>query len=126
MARVVVNVQNYMFADMISSTLSKGGDFSVSVVEKPENLIAEFNRTAANSVLMEVADCDSWKIDKRMELVRQIKKTDPYCKTVFLVDEKKEPDTAEKVRRAKLDGLIDQFIYDSVSAAYLLGVMETL
>ena len=36
------------------------------------------------------------------------------------------PAVAQKVLRAKTDGLIDQFIYTSISASYLLGVMETL
>ncbi len=47
MPRVVVNTQNFMFADMIKRTL-EGDDFSVTVVEKPEKLLQEFNRTAAN------------------------------------------------------------------------------
>ena len=53
MPRVVVNTQNYMFADMIKRTL-ESGDFSVTIVDKPEKLLPEFNRTAANIVLMEV------------------------------------------------------------------------
>ena len=61
-----------------------------------------------------------------MKLRNQIKQIDPDCKIAFLVDEKAEPAVAQKVRRAKTDGLIDQFIYTSISAGYLLGVMETL
>ena len=125
MPRVVVNTQNFMFADMIKRTL-EGDDFSVSVAEKPEKLMREFNRTAANIVLMEVTGYAPWKIEERMILRHQIKQTDPDCKIVFLVDEKAEPAVAQKVRRAKTDGLIDQFIYTSISASYLLGVMETL
>ena len=125
MPRVVVNTQNFMFADMIKRTL-EGDDFSVSVAEKPEKLMREFNRTAANIMLMEVTGYTPWKIEERMILRHQIKQTDPDCKIVFLVDEKAEPAVAQKVRRAKTDGLIDQFIYTSISASYLLGVMETL
>ena len=53
MPRIVINTQNFMFADMIKRTL-ESDDFSVTVAEKPEKLIQEFNRTAANIVLMEV------------------------------------------------------------------------
>ena len=125
MPRVVVNTQNYMFADMIKRTL-ESGDFSVSVVDKPEKLLPEFNRTAANIVLMEVTGYTPWKMEERMKLRNQIKQIDPDCKIVYLVDEKAEPAVAQKVRRAKTDGLIDQFIYTSISASYLLGVTETL
>ena len=125
MPRVVVNTQNYMFADMIKRTL-ESGDFSVTAVDKPEKLLPEFNRTAANIVLMEVTGYTPWKIEERMKLRGQIRQNDPACKIAFLVDEKAEPAVAQKVRRAKTDGLIDQFIYTSISASYLLGVMETI
>ena len=125
MPRIVINTQNFMFADMIKRTL-ESDDFSVTVVEKPEKLIQEFNRTAANIVLMEVTGYPPWKIEERIKLRHQIKQIDANCKIAFLVDEKAEPAVAQKVLRAKTDGLIDQFIYTSISASYLLGVMETL
>ena len=125
MPRIVINTRNYMFADMIMRTL-EGNDFSVTVVEKPERLMQEFNRTAANIVLMEVTGYTPWNIEERMRLRRQINQIDSECKIVFLVDEKADPTVAKKVRQAKTDGLIDQFIYTSISASYLLGLMETL
>ena len=125
MPRIVINTQNFMFADMIKRTL-ESDDFSVTVVEKPEKLIQEFNRTAANIVLMEVTGYTPWKIEERIKLRHQIKQIDANCKIAFLVDEKAEPAVAQKVLRAKTDGLIDQFIYTSISAIYLLGVIETI
>ena len=125
MPRIVINTQNFMFADMIKRTL-ESDDFSVTVVEKPERLMQEFNRTAANIVLMEVTGYTPWKIEERIKLRHQIKQIDANCKIAFLVDEKAEPAVAQKVLRAKTDGLIDQFIYTSISASYLLGVIETI
>ena len=125
MPRIVINTQNFMFADMIKRTL-EGDDFSVTVVEKPEKLMQEFNRTAANIVLMEVTGYTPWKIEERIKLRHQIKQIDANCKIAFLVDEKAEPAVAQKVLRAKTDCLIDQFIYTSISASYLLGVIETI
>ena len=125
MPRIVINTQNFMFADMIKRTL-ESDDFSVTVVEKPEKLIQEFNRTAANIVLMEVTGYTPWKIEERIKLRHQIKQIDTNCKIAFLVDEKAEPAVAQKVLRAKTDGLIDQFIYTSISASYLLSVIETI
>ena len=43
-----------------------------------------------------------------------------------MVDENSEAEVAEQVRRAKKDGRIDQFIYGSISAAYLVALMDTL
>ena len=109
MPRIVINTQIVMFSDMIKRTL-EGDDFSVTVVEKPEKLLQEFNRTAANIVLMEVTGYTPWKIEERMKLRNQIKQIDPECKIAFLVDERAERAVAQKVRRAKTDVLIDLFI----------------
>ena len=125
MPRVVVNTQNFMFADMIKRTL-EGDDFSVTVVEKPEKLMQEFNRTAANIVLMEVTGYTPWKIEERMKLRNQIKQIDPDCKIVLVVDENTEKKLADKVRQAKKDGLVDNFIYGSVSSTYLSAVIDAL
>ena len=65
MPRIVINTQNFMFADMIKRML-ESDDFSATVVEKPEKLIQEFNRTAANIVLMEVTGYTPWKIEERI------------------------------------------------------------
>lgn len=125
MPRIVINPQNFMFADMIKRTL-ESDDFSVTVVEKPEKLLQEFNRTAANIVLMEVTGYTPWKIEERMKLRNQIKQIDPDCKIVLVVDENTEKKLADKVRQAKKDGLVDNFIYGSVSSTYLSAVIDAL
>ena len=51
---------------------------------------------------------------------------DPDCKFVLEVDETSEPQIAEQVCQAKKDGLIDQFIYGSISANYFVALMDTL
>ncbi len=124
MARVLVHVQNYMFADMIAHTL-EAGDFSVTIVNGQKDLIREFNRTAANLVLMEVTGQLYWNMKERMKLCSQMKRLDPDCKIILIVNEKADPQVAGEVRQAKIDRRIDQFIYTSVSASYLYGVMET-
>ncbi|MDD6539525.1 MAG: hypothetical protein PUF85_01900 [Firmicutes bacterium] len=55
-----------------------------------------------------------------------MKARSPGCKIVLVVDENTEKKLADKVRQAKKDGLIDNFIYGSVSATYLLAVIDAL
>ena len=98
----------------------------MAAVDDTQQVVEQCVLLTANLVLMEVTGYTPWKIEERMKLRNQIKQIDPDCKIVYLVDEKAEPAVAQKVRRAKTDGLIDQFIYTSISASYLLGVMETL
>ena len=45
---------------------------------------------------------------------------------VFFVDENAEMELAQQVKQAKKDGLIDQFIYGSISAAYLTALIDAL
>ena len=126
LARLVVNTQNTLFADTLRRTLGKDGDFTVYTVDRPGDVLAEVNRVAAEIVLLEVTAYTPWKLSERLELRGSIRKADPHCKIVFLVDEKIDAKIAEEVKEAKLMGLIDQFIFSSISASYLAALMETL
>lgn len=42
------------------------------------------------------------------------------------LDAAEDTGTARQVRQAKKEGLIDQFIYASISASYLVALMDTL
>lgn len=55
-----------------------------------------------------------------------MKQQSPHCKIVLIVDENAEKELARHVLQAKKDGLIDNFIYGSVSDAYLSAVIDTL
>lgn len=56
----------------------------------------------------------------------EVKQQSPHCKIVLIVDENAEKELARHVLQAKKDGLIDNFIYGSVSDAYLSAVIDTL
>ena len=56
----------------------------------------------------------------------ELKQIHPHCKIVLIVDENAEKKLAALVLQAKKDGLIDNFIYSSVSAAYLSAVIDNL
>ena len=49
-----------------------------------------------------------------------------YDEIVLVVDENTEKKLADKVRQAKKDGLVDNFIYGSVSSTYLSAVIDAL
>ena len=115
-----------MLADTLRRTLGKDGDFTVYAVDRPGDVLAEINRVAAEIVLLEVTAYTPWKLSERLALRGSIRKADPHCKIVFLVDEKIDAKIAEEVKEAKLMGLIDQFIFSSISASYLAALMETL
>ena len=75
---------------------------------------------------MEVTGYTLWKLGERLKLRDAVKKKNPECKIVLVVDENAEKEVAKQVKQAKKDGLIDQFIYGSISATYLADIVDSL
>lgn len=127
MRRVVVDMQTVLFADAIATALEKfDSDFEVFKSESPDKTLDMCTDTEANVLIMEVTSYTPWKLDERMKIRNTVKEQNPDCKIVLVVDENTEKRLADKVRLAKKDGLIDNFIYGSVSATYLSAVIDTL
>ena len=127
MRRVVVDMQNALFADAIATALQKfDSDFDVCQSESPDKTADMCVFTEANILIMEVTAYTPWKLEERMKIRAELKKTNPDCKIVLVVDENTEKKLADKGRQAKKDGLVDNFIYGSVSSTYLSAVIDAL
>ena len=127
MRRVVIDMQNALFADAIATVLRDfDSDFEVYQSESPVKTSDMCSFTEANILIMEVTAYSSWKLEERMKIRNEVKAQNPGCKIVLVVEENSEKKLADKVRLAKKDGLIDNFIYGSISATYLSAVIDTL
>lgn len=127
MRRVVIDMQNYLFADAIASALRNAdSDFDVLRSEKPENTADLCLLSTPYALLMEVTSCPPWQLEDRLKIRSEVKRQTPHCKIVLIVDENAEKQLARRVLQAKKDGLIDNFIFGSVSAEYLTAVVDTL
>lgn len=127
MRRVVVDMQSVLFADAIAKALKDfDSDFDVLQSESPEKTTDVCAYVNANVLIMEVTAYSPWKLEERIKIRDKLKETNPGCKIVLIVDENTEKKLADKVRLAKKDGLIDGFLYGSVSADYLSAVIDTL
>ena len=117
MRRIVVDMQNALFTDAIAAALRNfDSDFEVFESELPQKTAELCGDVRADVLIAEVTSCT------RSEL----KKICRRCKIVLTVDENNEKNAADRVRRAKKDGLIDGFLYGSVSSAYLAAFIDTL
>ena len=67
-----------------------------------------------------------WRLEERLRLWKEVKRQCPDCKALLLVDENADRALAFRVLQAKKDGLIENFIYASVSPTYLAAVLDTL
>lgn len=127
MRRVVIDMQNTLFADAVAKALrSFDSDFEPIMSESPEKILFLCDSVLANVLIMEVTAYTPWKLEERMKIRDELKKTNPDCKIVLVVDENTEKKLADRVRKVKKDGLIDNFIYGSVSSTYLSAVIDTL
>jgi DNA-binding NarL/FixJ family response regulator len=127
MRRVVIDMQNALFADAIATALQKFDlDFEVCQSESPAKTTDICAFIQANILIMEVTAYTPWKLKERMRIRDEVKAQNPDCKIVLVVDENTEKKLADKVRQAKKDGLIDNFIYGSVSSTYLSAVIDAL
>ena len=126
MQRVIVSMQSFVLGEAIEQALKSAGNFYVTVVEDPKEIVKKCFGFAATALLMEVSGYAQYTLCERMKIRDKVKKQDVHCKVVLLVNEKEEKETAEEVKQLKRDGLIDQFIYGSSSASFLAALMETI
>ena len=120
-------MQNSLFCNAISDTLRRSGnELDPYTVDSPDRVVEECKWVAPYALLMEVTGYTPWKLHERMKIRDAVKGQNPDCKIVLIVDENAEKEVARQVKQAKKDGLIDQFIYGSISASYLADIVDTL
>lgn len=121
MKKIVVNIQNFLFADSIAAAF-KNSDYDIDVVRaETPNDIPELCKMYKPSVLvMEVTGYTPWLLCDRLLLRDEVKLICPDCKIALLVDSNTEKQAAKDIRDAKKNGIIDQFFYGSMTAEYLM------
>lgn len=125
--RVIIDMKNNLFADAIKQALTRfDSDFESYGSEKPDETAELCRILHPYALIMEVTSPAPWDLEKRLAQRNEVKAQYPDCKIVLVVDENVEKKLADKVRQAKKDGLIDNFIYCSISTSYLSAVIDAL
>ena len=123
----MINMQNALFCNAISETLRRSGnELDPYTVDSPDKVVDNCKWISPYALLMEVTGYTPWKLEERMKLRDAVKTAHPECKIVLIVDENAEKEVARNVKQMKKDGLIDQFIYGSISATYLADIVDSL
>lgn len=127
MRRIVIDMQNILFADAIAEALRNfDSDLEPFMSESPDKTLSLCDTVLANVLIMEVTTYPSRTLEERLKIRNALKRKHPDCKIVLVVDENTERKLADRVRQAKKDGLVDNFIYGSVSSSYLSAVIDAL
>lgn len=127
MRRIVLDIKGGLLAEAVMQALmASDPDYMVYRSSKPEETIALCRACQANVLVMEVMRLGIWTLDERLKIRKEAKNFGWDCKVLLLVDETADQMLAAEVRQAVKDQLVDNFIYASVSPAYLAGVIDTL
>ena len=121
MQKIVVDMQNYLFADSVAAAF-KNSDYDIDVVraESPMNTVELCRLYKPFVLIMEVTGYTTWLLCERLKLRDKVKTVCPECKIALIVDSNSEKQAARDIRDAKKNGLIDQFFYGSMTAEYLM------
>lgn len=127
MRRVVIDMRNLLFADAVAEALRRfDPDFDPVMSEGPARTLALCGSVLANVLIMEVTAYPPYGLEERLAVRDELKRELPGCKVVLVVDENTERMLADRVCQAKKDGLVENFIYGSVSSSYLAAVIDAL
>ena len=127
MRRIAINMQNSLFCNAIADTIRRSGnELEPYTIDSPDKVVDECKWIAPYALLMEVTGYTPWLLAERMKIRDAVRELNPECKIVLIVDENAEKAIAKQVKQAKKDGLIDQFIYGSISATYLADIVDSL
>lgn len=121
MQKIVVDIQNFLFADSIAAAF-RNSDYDIDVVraETPNDTVELCQMYKPFVLVMEVTGYTPWLLCDRLRLRDEVKSVCPDCKIALLVDSNTEKQAAKDIRDAKKNGIIDQFFYCSMTSEYLM------
>ena len=127
MRRIIINMQNSLFCNAIADSISRSGnELEPYTVASPDKVVDDCKWICPYALLMEVTGYPPWMLEERLKIRDTVKEKNPQCKIVLIVDENAEKEVAKQIKQAKKDGIIDQFIYGSISATYLADIVDSL
>ena len=128
MKKLIININNSLFAQATQDSLLKTGDFMVERVlsNKAEDISEACFAFNANLLFMDVSRNPVCGLEQRLKTIATVKKCLPFIKTALFCDSNSDPDIAEQVKTAKAIGQIDAFFYEIVTANYLVDALDSL
>lgn len=128
MRTIVISMQNNLLSSAISKYLLERGELMPQRIidHKKDEPYATCEVLDADVLLMDISRLPNFSLDHRLQTAQQIRENLPTCKIAILCDEHADPDIAEKVKKAKMMGLIDGFFHSSVTGEYISAALDAL
>lgn len=127
MKKIVLDIHSAIHAHNMERMLMQELDDCRVFVSESTDSTAEWCETHNPDVLlMEVKAFSPWMFSERMAIRERIKQSLSDCRIILFVDDENDNDLTESVRQAKRSGLIDAFLFGSVSENYFASVIDSV
>ena len=127
MRRIVLDMQSTLYARHMQRALMQDLKEWQSVIAERPDLTAELCRLhKPQALLMEVTGYTPWMLRERLAVRDTVRENDPACRIILAVEERADKQLAAEVAAAKRDGLVDEFIFLSMTDKYLPALLEAL
>ncbi len=127
MKKIVLDMQSTLYARHMQRALMQDlKEWQPVIAERPD-LTAELCRLhKPQALLMEVTGYTPWMLRERLAVRDTVRENDPACRIILAVEERADKQLAAEVAAAKRDGLVDEFIFLSITDKYLPALLEAL
>ncbi len=96
------------------------------IAERPD-LTSELCRLHKPQVLlMEVTGYTPWMLSERLSVRDKVREDIPACRIILTVEERADKQLASEAATAKRNGLVDEFLFLSMTDKYLPALLESL
>ncbi len=127
MKKIVLDIQSDIHAQTMERMLMQKLDDCQVVISESPDTTAEWCKTHRPDVLlMEVKAYSPWMFGQRMTIRDKVGRSVENCRVILFVDDDTDGELTEKVRQAKREGLIDAFLFGSVSENYFASVIDSV
>lgn len=127
MKKIVLDIQSGIHAhNMERMLMQELDDCQVIISESPDSTPEWCKTHKPDVLLMEVKAFSPWMFSERMAIREKVKRNAESCRIILFVDDESDGELTEKVRQAKRDGLIDAFLFGSVSENYFAAVIDSV
>ena len=127
MKKIVLDIQSDIHAHTMERMLMQELDDCQVVISESPDSTAEWCKTHRPDVLlMEVKMFSPWMFSERIAIRDKVKRSTENCRVVLFVDDESNKNLTEEVLQAKREGLIDAFLFVSISENYFALVIDSV
>lgn len=127
MKKIVLDIQSDIHAQTMERMLmQKLDDCQVVISESPDTTAEWCGTHRPDVLLMEVKAYSPWMFKQRMTIRDKVGRSVENCRIILFVDDDTDGELTEQVRQAKREGLIDAFLFGSVSENYFASVIDSV